>query len=114
MKSKIAEIRVLREGIVTEHYGLNIAEAVRLGFGPGERDSGRWLFVEHLVRVMDVELLDITERWDGVAMPFDVVVNHRNTGDSSRLHGHEIHRQRYRTRDEWVEKIAGVEPEGKG
>ena len=114
MKSEKGTWEVLRWNLSTEHKELHIAETISLPTGPDERNDGkRWLFVVYRARVIDAELLDITERWDGVTMPFDVIVNHRNTGDSSGLHGHEIHRQRYRTRDEWVEKMAGVEPEGK-
>ena len=112
MKSEIADIEVLRFGFVTEHKDLHIVESIGLPIGPDETNTGRWLFVVHRVRVIDVELLDITERLnkiDPVGL-LGYIVNYKNTGDSSQLHQHEICRQRYRSRDEWVEKIAGVAP----
>jgi len=115
MKNEKGIWEVLRWNLSTEHKELHIAETISLPTGPDERNDGkRWLFVVYRARVIDAELLDITERWGGVTMMSDYIINFKNTGASCLLHKHEIHRQRYRTRDEWVEKIAGVEPEGKG
>ena len=92
-----------------EHGELHVAETIAIPVGPDEKNDGRrCLFVNLRVRVVDIEMLDITERWGGAMIPCDYIVNSRNTGDSSRLHGHEICRMRYRTRGEWVEKLAGA------
>jgi hypothetical protein len=107
MKSGIADISVLRYGIITERKEHNIVEFIEIPTAP-DRKNRRWLYVEYSVCVTGVELLDITERWNGLRFSQDYIVNYKRSGDSSQLHRHEIFKQRYLTHDEWVEKTVGV------
>jgi len=64
--------------------------------------------VMHNVRIIDVEILDITGRWNGVE-GWDIICNYKNTGDSSLVESKELFKVKTRSREDWILKMIGLE-----